>query len=500
MRMQSLLMIDAYSGNETIIPLSVTSPQPELQIKTDAWFELDSWLADGLSIIGLADTVTELTDSELEDGYSDKVVSINSQTGVITPVVSFFYDSFELSPHENYLTFKKQTSSLSDNEYELKSVRSLLNLAADLRLERDGSVVLLEGIAQDLHFESYRLEYVDIENPGVWHLICPPSDIPVVNDTLAQWIPPYTGTFYIRLTVQDKAGNVAWSRKRISWGQFSSITSLYKSEEIFSPNGDGIKDSVDLHYRVLEPVHLNFFIYDEENTLIKDSFQRSTTSSEESFITWDGTDESGGIVPDGIYALHVFDYKFFVKVDNTPPIVDLELSRIEQRFEKLPKETEQSRVLVADLLGYADDLHLKGWQIEWGEGHNPHQWYEFSTGTEPLGEEDEEGTPELKQITKFIESEFEVQIVGKKFKITAEDFAGNKSTVIADFLEMELVLYEWDKEILNIARAFVMNEQKPVSIGLRETIRETIESLTIQYTTFKLTEESLVNLRNRGYS
>ena len=216
----------------------------------------------------------------------------------------------------------------------------------------------------------------------------------------------------------------------------------------------------------MNPVHLNFFIYDEENTLIKTLF-KDHTSSEESFITWDGTDESGGIVPDGIYALHVFDYKFFVKVDNTPPIVDLELSRIEQRFEKLPKETEQSRVLVADLLGYADDLHLKGWQIEWGEGHNPHQWYEFSTGTEPLGEEDEEGTPELKQITKFIESEFEVQIVGKKFKITAEDFAGNKSTVIADFLEMELVLYEWDKEILNIARAFVMNEQKPVSIGLR---------------------------------
>ena len=123
-----------------------------------------------------------------------------------------------------------------------------------------GSVVLLEGIAQDLHFESYRLEYVDIENP--WRLA---FDLSAFRHSGSERHAGSMDTarilarFISGLTVQDKAGNVAWSRKRISWGQFSSITSLYKSEEIFSPNGDGIKDSVDLHYRVLEPSTPQFF-------------------------------------------------------------------------------------------------------------------------------------------------------------------------------------------------------------------------------------------------
>jgi hypothetical protein len=157
---------------------------------------------------------------------------------------------------------------------------------------------------------------MQMPNDG-WTPIGPASDAAVMNDVFTIWIPPYEGIFYVRLSVWDKAGNVAWDRKRVSWGLSASITNLYKTLEIFSPNGDGVKDTVELHYRVLEPVHLEFNVYDERNNLIR-AFPKDYTVPVDDFITWDGRDESGEVVRDGKYKIKVFDYEFFVDVDNTP--------------------------------------------------------------------------------------------------------------------------------------------------------------------------------------
>jgi len=55
-------------------------------------------------------------------------------------------------------------------------------------------------------------------------------------------------------------------------------------------------------------------------------------------------------------------------------------------------------------------------------------------------------------IATFTESEFYGSefswLVEKKMKITAEDFAGNRSSGITDFLEQAIVLDTWDKETI----------------------------------------------------
>ncbi len=86
---------------------------------------------------------------------------------------------------------------------------SLLNLTAQLGFQRDRSQLLVKGIAEDLNFAEYRLEYARVGSGLQWSPIGVPSDTPVVNDLLGAWIPPAEGSYYVRLTGTDQAGNEA---------------------------------------------------------------------------------------------------------------------------------------------------------------------------------------------------------------------------------------------------------------------------------------------------
>jgi len=173
-----------------------------------------------------------------------------------------------------------------------------------------------------MNFEGYKLEYADIRNPQQWHRIAPPSDVPVFNDVFTTWVPPADGVYYVQLTVWDKAGNKAINRKRVSWGLTSSITNLYTSAEIFSPVAEGVKNGVDLYYTVLEPVHLEFNIYDQNGNLVRtyrqDHSDITPNSPTDYNIYWDGRNGAGTVVTDGKYTIKIFDFEFFVEVDKTP--------------------------------------------------------------------------------------------------------------------------------------------------------------------------------------
>jgi len=458
----NIVLMDARTREETVVPLSVPIAYTDVG-------SLAAWLYDGVSILSYNEKIYR---------WDEPVLSIiDSRTGEIKTIasdVTFSTDSI-LSPSGNYLAFSKNVGS-GEYVYEIHAMRSLLNLTALLTVTRDRDAILLRGTAQDLNFEGFKLEYADAKTPTQWIPIGPPSNVPVVNEVFTTWVPPYEGSFYVKLTVWDRAGNAAWDRKRVSWGSFSSITNLYKTQEIFSPNGDGIKDTVELHYRVLDPVHLIFYIYDEKDNLIK-TFLKDYASPGEGFITWDGTDELSRVVADGKYTIKVFDYEFFVEVDNTPPDVDLGLSEIKQYT---------GRKLYVDLSGHAVDDHLKSWIVEYGEGDNPQEWHELIRGTDRLVKRDNNGNPILDPVQddligEFVEDRIEAYLVEKKFRITAEDFAGNKSTRIGDFLSEAIVFDKWEKEYFDIEEGLITNTYGLATLGVRETIREPIAKMTVQY-------------------
>ncbi len=415
------------------------------------------------------------------------------------------------SPHERYLLYTQPVDpqsacyrqGISNNVWAMSS---LLNLTAELRVSRQKSAVLLKGIAADLNFDSYQLDYADVKSPGNWQPVGPPANSPVINDVFTMWVPPYEGAFFVRLTVRDKAGNTTIDQKRVFWNLTSSITNLSKSLEIFSPNGDGVQDTVELHYKVLEPVNLEFGVYDESGALVR-TYAKGYAVPIDDFISWDGRDESGNIMPDGKYTIKVFDLEFFVTLDNTPPDVFV-------KFGLLQQEGSTGRLFV-NVIGHAYDTHVKRWSLEFGEGSNPETWHAYVDGNNAIPEVDLLNNKSLLPPQDFVIatlkgfSSRDLSLwVGKKLRLVAEDIAGNKTTYISDFLEELVVLRGQDVMdavnpvcLFNLERPEGSAQFKQVTApfegcvgfpNVLETIRNKIVSMNFQYATNSSKQDSAI--------
>jgi subtilase family serine protease/Tol biopolymer transport system component/flagellar hook assembly protein FlgD/fibronectin type 3 domain-containing protein len=403
-----------------------------------------------------------------------------------------------LSPLGRYLTYKQYVDYSSvcygKGYQDLWALSSLLNLTAELRATKEHSAVLLKGIAADLNFEGYRLEYADVTNPDLWNLVEPPSSIPVIDDLFATWVPPYEGTFHVKLTVWDRAGNVKSDRKRVSWDLPVKITNVYKTADIFAPSGSGANATAELHYRAVQPVHLEFNIYNARGEIVR-TYLKDHASPAEDAMSWDGRDKDGRIVPDGRYKLQVLGYEFYVEIDNTPPEVDVALGAIRQRSTTDGRPTGS---MVAGLDGYAFDTGIKNWVIEYGEGDNPSEWNEYARGDDLLVVLDEAGNPErspdgtLKSVSIATIEDVE-WLIGKKFRISAEDFAGNRASVIAGYLEEKIFLKGWNGEPLEVVFSDRIDALPMVpanlirpglhSLDVLESIRMALAGVQVQYWT-----------------
>ena len=177
----------------------------------------------------------------------------------------------------------------------------------------------MEGSAVDKNFDHYELEYTNVDTPDAWQLLAPPSNISAIDKYLTTWVPPSRGNFYVRLSVFDLAGNVRQAVSRVINPDKPSITDVYLTPQIFSPNGDGVKDSAELHLRVLENVNLKLQIFDSSNSLVRSISESYDLLGSEQNMQWDGRNELGQTAPDGVYRFVIQNYEFFTEIDNTPP-------------------------------------------------------------------------------------------------------------------------------------------------------------------------------------
>ncbi|MCI0344317.1 MAG: hypothetical protein L0221_02575, partial [Chloroflexi bacterium] len=235
--------------------------------------------------------------------------------------------------------------------------------------------MLIEGTAADLNFARWQLDWTRQEAPGAWSPVAPPETAPVIDGRFTTWVPPEPGSFLVRLTAEDRAGNRRSDVKRVYSPDTPSITDLYLTPRLFSPNGDGVLERVTVHYRVLQPVHLEFRFTDLDGTPVRTiSRDHSTIGSVHEF-EWDGRDDAGITVPDGDYRMTVQSYEFFVTVDNTPPEIDLFFGDFERCVEGVRAAGAGADVVV-------DDRHFDGfdpdsYRAELGEGADPLVWHEF---------------------------------------------------------------------------------------------------------------------------
>jgi len=407
----SLVVVEATHPSE-----QKTFPLPEISFSNQVYLR---WADDNRSLLGV---------------FGNSILAIDANKGVVgsIPVSDTLipYEPLSVSPSAKYLTYKAYVpwESICVGSQDLWAASSLLNLTADLRAIKKKDYIELKGIASDRNLSSYELEFAEVGHPNDWHTISPPSANMAINKVLGQWVPPGKGRYYVRLTATDKAGNTIQNRIRLSWGLVTTITGLYQSTDLFSPNGDGIKDTVEIHYRIMAPVHLKFTVLDKDQNLVKTirrEYPEPPGATGEDFITWDGRDSVGRVAPDGLYTIRALDFDFPVEVDNTPPLVSLKINQTDcedRKGNKIPCYKP-----FAEIKGKVDDLNILGGIIEIGEGDNPSEWHEVTseyTGLTYWGEE-------------------VAQLGNKKFRLTAFDEAGNKASVTSAMVEELLLFQGW---------------------------------------------------------
>ncbi|MEJ2347133.1 MAG: FlgD immunoglobulin-like domain containing protein, partial [Gammaproteobacteria bacterium] len=295
---------------------------------------------------------------------------------------------------------------------------SLLNLVADLRAVQSSQSggIILRGTASDLNFDSYTLDYAPVSTPDAWQPVAPASDHEVIDDVFTTWIPPGPGSYFVRLTVRDQAGNQRQVVKRVSWGNTPSITDLYRKPPIISPNGDGVQDVATIHYRVLAPVHLAFQFYDSTGALVRTISRDETLIGAEETLTWDGRDDNGLPLPDGTYHMKVQNYDFSIKIDAHSPELTLALTDAYQYSEDKDKN---KLVIIAPALSWSvNDPNYKTSALEFGAGASPTDWSPvqyFDPTHEGSGAEHRRGLG----VEEF---------TGHSFRLSARDEAGNQNS------------------------------------------------------------------------
>ncbi|MEZ5332102.1 MAG: CARDB domain-containing protein [Thermoanaerobaculia bacterium] len=393
--------------------------------------------------------------------------------------------AFHFTTHGHYLVFwsdlvAEQSPPACQGSNDWWSVISLENLTADLRVRVPPSGgYLLEGTSIDLHFDRYELEWRRVDGVDAWHPVAPAVETQVLDDYLGTWIAPGPGTFQLRLTAFDRAGNQLSRVRQVSSSTTPDITDVTVTPGLVSPNGDGILDAVTIAYRVLRPVVFDIVIFDEDDQPVRTFHRSHPLAGETASLTWDGRDDAGLRVPDGSYRVLVQVYDFFTAVDATPPQVS-EPSMAPILLAP-PAGGDRARLQLHVQSGAADE-HLTELVLQRGEGALPSAWSNVPTICD--GEENTVGCEAWVPVEGF---------VGFSFRSVADDAAGNRTIVAAPLAPEALRITGFGRHRIDPGTGVLEPltptheqgsfafEHGAVRFSATEAIREDLQSVSIQY-------------------
>jgi subtilase family serine protease/fibronectin type 3 domain-containing protein len=322
---------------------------------------------------------------------------------------------------------------------------SLQNLTADFFPTRlpGNNGILVRGTVSDRHLDHYQLEYARQDDPAVWHPLGPASEIPVLDDVLAVWVPPAPGSYLVRLRAEDRAGNTRSRTRVVAWDRFPVIANLTQDEFLISPNGDDTKDSVTFNYLVMEPTGVEVRVVGPLRTGTEAPPPPTVTTFSVEHPTigpgsfgWDGRDGSGAVLPDGRYTVFVNDLPLRVELDATPPDIAFALGDLRTDLVREPLDTCGSDlipqgVVTAERRWHVVDDHLKGWLLGHYGGNDP--IYEPEKDESGQIVYDEDGVPRVSRVNgRAVDHRDRFGVIGARdpeTQFTAEDYAGNRSTV-----------------------------------------------------------------------
>ncbi|QRN93039.1 hypothetical protein JRI60_27955 [Archangium violaceum] len=200
----------------------------------------------------------------------------------------------------------------------------LENLSAWIQASRPpgGSAISLRGTATDRNFDSYTVAVRPLGSTAE-PVVVAQRRVPVIEGQLATWNPPGPGLYEVMLTVRDKAGNSVTRTTKAIWSNAAStIANLSADPVIFSPNDDGVLDTVAMKYQVTSPTSAGFVVTRTDTGAAVKHFGSPPLEVGWNEFTWDGKVDNTR-VPDGDYLISADRANTGFVVDTKPPVVSI---------------------------------------------------------------------------------------------------------------------------------------------------------------------------------
>ena len=204
------------------------------------------------------------------------------------------------------------------------ALSSLANLTALLRAQSLGRSIRLSGTISDAALAAWELSWRREGSTEAWQSIAAPQSEAVIDDFLLDWVPPGAGSWRIRLTARDRAGN-----QRVSYafadtsGAPPAIGDVQLSSRWLSPNGDGQGETVDLRLRVDAPVSADVLVRSLDSGAIVRRFLPVYGAGDLGLrtLSFDGRSDAGQLLPDGPYQVEVAPgFALPLEIDTQAPV------------------------------------------------------------------------------------------------------------------------------------------------------------------------------------
>ncbi len=237
---------------------------------------------------------------------------------------------------------------------------------------------------------------------------------PVNNGFLAIWhtLGLIDSTYTLRLTVTNIYGNQTSDSVTVG---VLNILNVSDSPDPFSPNNDGIKDTLTISANITQFTDWTLNIKSSLSGIIVRSFTGAGTSIAQ---VWDGRNDSGAIVSDGeyIYEIEAIEPSSQVSISVNGTIT------LDTSFPIAVITTPVSNTTISgdiEIRGTASATNFSSYKIEYGMGESPISWVTIMTSYTPV----DNGLLATWNTTDLPNG---IYII----KLTVNDIAGNVSTEV----------------------------------------------------------------------
>jgi subtilase family serine protease len=236
------------------------------------------------------------------------------------------------------------------------------------------------------------LGYPAVNNVGepIWVSQCAPPVYPLdTGDPFSRYwvvngLPD--GEYTIRFELCDRYGNrSAFERRLTVFRGVAAVAITQVDSPRFSPNADGLADSVTATVRLPQPLRMTVQVRagSQNGPVVRTLADDQTFPAGDRPFTWDGLDALGVRAAEGPYAIVVrggnacgaSDTRHtMVVLDVTPPAVDI------------TSPTPGASIDAAtDVVGRAHDASFQSFSLSWGVGASPTAWTGIASGNYPVG-------------------------------------------------------------------------------------------------------------------